>query len=92
MLSSDLEIFLLGAAAVLDTALLLILLDRSNRRRIVAPLLLLVLGAWLFHSGVWPGRVDSTPVLAGLAGLCGRFAADAECDAARCVTRLPDWR
>ena len=53
MLSSDLEIFLLGAAAVLDTALLLILLDRSNRRRIVAPLLLLVLGAWLFHSGVW---------------------------------------
>jgi len=53
ILSSEFELFLLGAAAVLDTALLLILLDRSNRRRIVAPLLLLVLGAWLFHSGAW---------------------------------------
>lgn len=53
MLFKDLEIFLLGAATLLDTALLLILLDRSNRRRIVAPLLLLVLGAWLFHAGAW---------------------------------------
>ena len=47
----DFALFTLTAAAVVDTALLLALLDRANRRRLVLPLLLIVAGAWLYHSG-----------------------------------------
>ena len=47
----DIEIFSLGAATVIDTALLMVLTERSNRRRLLLPLLLLVLGAWLLHGG-----------------------------------------
>lgn len=47
----DIALFALTAAAVVDTALLLALLDRANRRRLVLPLLLIVAGAWLYHGG-----------------------------------------
>jgi len=47
----DFALFTLTAAAVVDTALLLALLDRANRQRLVLPLLLIVAGAWLYHSG-----------------------------------------
>lgn len=45
-----LEIFLLGFAAVVETALLLILLERINRPLAANWLRLLVAGAWLWHA------------------------------------------
>ncbi len=51
MLFAEIQLFSLGFAAVIDTALLLVLLDRGNRQRAVIPLFILVFGAWLYHSG-----------------------------------------
>ncbi len=45
----DLRIFCIGMAAVVDTALLLTLLDRRNWPNLATPILLLALGGWLFH-------------------------------------------
>lgn len=50
-MQSDLYIPFLGAAAVIDTVLLLAVLERRNRGRVLAPVLVLVLGGWLWHAG-----------------------------------------
>ncbi|MDX1606709.1 MAG: hypothetical protein R3202_10990, partial [Candidatus Competibacterales bacterium] len=80
----DLELFALAAAAVVDTALLLALLDRANRRQLVVPLLLIVAGVWLFHAGsalhvllrAAEGRlVDGVDALARLAAAGGLLLA-----------------
>ncbi|MBC8351355.1 MAG: hypothetical protein H8E66_05180 [Planctomycetes bacterium] len=47
----DLRLFLTGAAAVIDTALLLSICERSNWRRTAMPIVTLTIGVWLFHSG-----------------------------------------
>ncbi|MCP4679778.1 MAG: hypothetical protein GY854_30665 [Deltaproteobacteria bacterium] len=49
----DIALFSLGAAVVVDTALLLVLAEGRNRRRIASALLVLVSGAWMFHIGVF---------------------------------------
>lgn len=48
---NDIRLFSLGAATVIDTALLLTLLDQPNRRRLIVPLFLLVTGIWFYHLG-----------------------------------------
>lgn len=50
---SDLHLFCLGAAAVVDTALLLSLLERRNWRYVTPPVVAIIAGVWLFHSGVF---------------------------------------
>jgi hypothetical protein len=47
----ELRLFLTGAAAVIDTALLLSICERSNWRRTVLPIVTLTIGVWLFHGG-----------------------------------------
>lgn len=47
----NLHIFCLGAAAVIDTVLLLAVLERHNRRHVLAPVLVLVVSGWLWHAG-----------------------------------------
>ncbi len=49
----DISLFCLGAAVVVDTALLLVLAEERNRRRIATGLLALVGGAWMLHVGVF---------------------------------------
>jgi signal transduction histidine kinase len=49
----NLEIFSVGAAAVLDTVLVLVLLEARGSRRAVLPALALVLGVWLWHAGAF---------------------------------------
>ena len=49
----DLRLFCAGMAAVIDTALLLTLLDRRNWRYLAVPIAMLALGAWLFHTGTF---------------------------------------
>ena len=75
----DFALFALTAAAVIDTALLLALLDRANRRRLVLPLLLIVAGAWLYHSGsavhILLETTDTLPWLDHLAMLAMLFGA-----------------
>ena len=44
------EIFLLGLATVVDTVLLLVMLERVNRPLVPLWLTLLALGTWLLHS------------------------------------------
>lgn len=64
----DVQLLCIGAAAVIDTALLLVLLERRNWRRIVLPVVLLMVGAWLYHTGAFihtlieetPGRMASS--------------------------------
>jgi signal transduction histidine kinase len=47
----ELRLFLVGAAAVIDTALLLSICERSNWRRTALPIVTLTIGVWLFHGG-----------------------------------------
>lgn len=47
----ELHIFCIGAAAVVDTALLLSVLERRNWKQVPVPIVALLSGAWLFHSG-----------------------------------------
>ena len=49
----DIQLFGFGAAAVVDTAVLLMLFERRNWRRVVIPVLMFVLGAWLYHLGTF---------------------------------------
>lgn len=46
---SNVQILCLGAAAVLDTVLLLAVLERRNRQYVLMPVLVLILGGWLWH-------------------------------------------
>jgi len=50
-MSYELRLFCIGAAAVIDTALLLSICDRSNWRRTATPIVMLTIGVWLFHGG-----------------------------------------
>jgi signal transduction histidine kinase len=47
-----LQLLILGAAVVIDTALLLALAERANRRFVHVPLLLVTAGVWLWHTGL----------------------------------------
>lgn len=47
----EFQTFCIGAAVVLDTALLLSVLERRNWQQVTMPILALIAGAWLFHSG-----------------------------------------
>ena len=49
----DFRIFGVGMAAVIDTALLFTLLERRNWRYLTAPIAILALGGWLFHTGAF---------------------------------------
>ncbi len=63
----DVQLLCIGAASVIDTAMLLALLERRNWRRVVLPVVLLMAGAWLYHTGAFvhtlieetPGRMAS---------------------------------
>jgi signal transduction histidine kinase len=50
---SDLELFGFGAAAVVETVLLVAMLERRNRRSVALWMLLVSLGAWLWHVGAF---------------------------------------
>lgn len=50
---ADFHLFCLGAAATVDTALLLSVLERRNWRYVTPPVVSLVAGVWLFHSGAF---------------------------------------
>jgi len=47
----SLFLFCVGTAAVIDTALLLTLVDRRNWRHLAVPIAMLALAVWLFHTG-----------------------------------------
>jgi signal transduction histidine kinase len=49
----DFHIFCVGVAVVVDTALLLTLLDRRNWPHLAIPIAMLALGGWLFHAGTF---------------------------------------
>lgn len=49
----DVQLLCFGAAAVIDTALLLVLFERRNWRRVAMPVVMLLLGAWLYHVGTF---------------------------------------
>lgn len=76
---SQLQLFLLGVAAVIDTVLLLIVLERVNRRQIADWLYALLAGLWLVHSASflhellrdvpnfqWANRLDIVLICVGL--------------------------
>ncbi len=78
---SDLQLFALGAATVVDTVLVLALVERPNRRQVAVWMLWLTAAAWLWHSGSfvhtllaevehsWPMRLNSASMIAMAAGL-----------------------
>lgn len=104
----DFALFALTAAAVVDTALLLALLDRPNRRRLALPLLLIVAGAWLYHGGSalhlllataegvlteWLARSALLAVLAGaLLMPCALLHGLLRADTLGWMRPRPDWR
>src|SRR5438132_30542 len=47
------QIFSVGAAAVIDTVLLIALLEQRNRQFARVPVLILFVGAWLLHVGLF---------------------------------------
>lgn len=49
----DIELFCLGAAAVIDTVLLFALFERRNFRRVPVPIVNLVASVWMFHCGAF---------------------------------------
>jgi len=49
----DIQLLAIGAAAVIDTALLFALFERRNWRRVVLPVVVLIIGAWLYHVGAF---------------------------------------
>lgn len=58
----DVQLLCIGGAAVIDTALLLVLLERRNWRRVVLPVVLLMVGAWLYHTGAFIHTlIEETP-------------------------------
>ena len=50
---ADLQLFSYGAAAVLETVLLVAMIERRNRRAVTLWMLLVTLGAWLWHTGLF---------------------------------------
>jgi signal transduction histidine kinase len=50
---ADLQLFSYGAAAVLETVLLAAMIERRNRRAVTLWMLLVTLGAWLWHTGLF---------------------------------------
>jgi len=61
----SLFLFCVGTAAVVDTALLLTLVDRRNWRHLAVPIAMLALAVWLFHTGMFVGLM--------LVGATGRW-------------------
>ncbi len=63
----DVQLLCIGGAAVIDTALLLVLFERRNWRRVALPVVLLIVGAWCYHTGAFvhtliletPGAISS---------------------------------
>ncbi|MEX2215480.1 MAG: hypothetical protein WD768_15205, partial [Phycisphaeraceae bacterium] len=49
----DVQLLCFGAAAVIDTALVLVVFERRNWRRVIMPIVVLLLGAWLYHTGTF---------------------------------------
>src|SRR2546426_4944279 len=47
------ELLLVGLAALIDTALLWSFVERRNWRHVTVPVALLVAGAWLWHAGAF---------------------------------------
>ena len=78
---NDLQLFGLGAAAVIDTVLLMALIERPNRRHVAIWMISLTAAAWLWHSGnfvhillleashSWPLRVNALSMSAMTIGL-----------------------
>ena len=78
---SDLSLFGFGAATVIDTVLVLALIERPNRRQIAVWMLWLTGAAWLWHAGSfahtllqeaehsWPLRLNSLAMITMAAGL-----------------------
>lgn len=78
---NDLQLFGLGAAAVIDTVLLMALIERPNRRQVAIWMIGLTAAAWLWHSGnfvhillleathAWPLRVNALSMTAMSVGL-----------------------
>ncbi|HLQ44439.1 MAG TPA: hypothetical protein VK137_06910, partial [Planctomycetaceae bacterium] len=78
---SDLQLFGLGAAAVVDTVLLMALVERPNRRHVAIWMAALTAAAWLWHAGSfihtllvaathpWPLRVNALAMTAMSVGL-----------------------
>ncbi|MEI7687520.1 MAG: hypothetical protein WCL32_21135, partial [Planctomycetota bacterium] len=76
-----LQTWALGLAAVLDTALLVVLLERRNRPFARVPIVALLMGAWLVHVGTflllilgplpgfWAAAVQKLLLLAVAAGI-----------------------
>ncbi len=48
---ANLQLLAYGAAALIDTVLLITLLDKRNYARVMLPVVLLACGTWLFHAG-----------------------------------------
>ncbi len=78
---SDLQLFGLGAAAVVDTVLLVALIERPNRRHVAIWMVALMAAAWLWHLGSfvhtllaeathpWPLRVNALAMTTMSVGL-----------------------
>src|SRR5438552_1563583 len=78
---SDLQLFGLGAAAVVDTVLLMALVERPNRRHVAIWMAALTAAAWLWHAGSfihallveathpWPLRVNALAMTVMSVGL-----------------------
>ena len=78
---SDLQLFGFGAATVIDTVLVLALVERPNRRQVAVWMLWLTAAAWLWHAGCfvhtlladvehsWPLRLNALSMIAMAAGL-----------------------
>ncbi|MCX7424008.1 MAG: ATP-binding protein [Planctomycetia bacterium] len=78
---NDLQLFSLGAAAVIDTVLLMALIERPNRRHVAIWMIVLTAAAWLWHSGsfvhtllveathAWPLRVNALSMTAMSVGV-----------------------
>lgn len=77
----SMQIILLGAAAVFDTVLLLVLLERRNRPFVRWPIVMMMGGLWLWHAGQfavvlatgipgrWPWHLQSLCMLGMAVGL-----------------------
>lgn len=65
---SDLDILCLAAAGVVDTVLLLAVLGRQNRRYVLTPVVVLILGGWLWHAGAFAYALLLAAERAGTAG------------------------
>src|SRR5262249_23949988 len=61
------QVFSVGTAAVIDTALLLALLEQRNRQFTRVPVLSMLGGAWLLHTGLF-----ALVLAAGLSGALAR--------------------